>query len=595
MNHSMKLRPFTVWDIGGRYEHVCNSPSTTCYRSDSLTQVKIPAFLFSIRAKLFLVSLILLLIPLIGLRFVQEMEGYLRDGQQQVLLSAARILSASLSNRPDLMGRAQANQNAGTAEEIEQRRLVSVVGNRDPDLAAALGKTYKQSESIERLLSGIANDGSRIWVVDSRMIVRGLEGSLNDRPPLKAGTATEKKSVVTWFRGIYQATIQPLLGTTNQSTSGIVVEDASAVTRSVMTQVDRALTGQSTVGIRQAARDGILVQFATQPIWLGDDIVGAVVVEESDRNSRSIKIAGVEALLAMTLVIFLVGFVALMFFAWRLAFRVRRLQIEADRAIDAHGRITGAISGVASRDEIGALAVTLEDILSRLKRYNNCLEQMAARLSHELRTPVAVVRSSLDNLRLSPLTEPDRVYINRADEGIKRLSNLISRMSEANQLEQFLRGAERELFDIDALVTGCTEGYRAAFPHHRFNLNSAGKPVLVSGIADAIAQLLDKLIQNAIDFAVPDSPITVSTALRGQRVVLSVENKGAVLPETVLSQLFTSMVTNRQGTAAQDGHLGLGLYIVKIIADFHGGNVRASNLADVSGVRFEVEIPTGIS
>lgn len=554
--------------------------------------MKIPAFLFSVRAKLFLVSLILLLIPLIGFRFVQEMEGYLRDGQQQVLLGAARILSSSLSNRPDLMGRTQANQNAGMAEELEQRRLVSVVGSRDPDLAAALGKTYEQSEAIERLLAGVANDGARIWVVDSRMIVRGLEGSLNDRPTLKAGAAIEKRGVVTWFRGIYQATIRPLMGTTNQSTSGMVVEEASTATRSVMAQVDRALTGQSTVGVRQTARDGMLVQFATQPIWLGDDIVGAVVVEESDRNSRSITVAGLEALLAMTLVIFFVGFVALMVFAWRLAFRVRRLQTEADRAIDAHGRITGVISGAASRDEIGALAVTLEDILGRLKRYNSYLEQMAARLSHELRTPVAVVRSSLDNLRLSALAEPDQVYIKRADEGIKRLSNLISRMSEASQLEQFLRGAERELFDIDALVKGCVEGYRAAYPHHRFDLNNAEKPVLVSGIADAIAQLLDKLVQNAIDFSIIDTPITISVTIRGQRVVISVENKGGVLPDAVSAQLFTSMVSSRQGTAAQEGHLGLGLYIVKIITDFHGGVVFASNLADRSGVRFKVEIPT---
>lgn len=552
--------------------------------------MKISAFFFSIRAKLFLLSLILLLIPLIGFRFVQEMEGYLRDGQQQVLLSAARILSSSLSNRPDLMGRTQVSDSGVTPEEIEQRRLVSVVGNRDPDLASALGKTYEQSESIERLLAGVANDGSRIWVVDSRMVVRGLEGSLNDRPPLKVGAVTEKKGVVTWFRGIYQATIRPLIGTTSQAGSEIVIEEAGAVTRSVMAQVDRALTGQSTAGMRQA-RDGMLVQFATQPIWLGDDIVGAIVVEESDRNSRSIKVAGLEALLAMTLVIFFVGFVALMLFAWRLAFRVRRLQTEADLAIDAHGRITGGISGVASRDEIGALAVTLEDILGRLKRYNNYLEQMAARLSHELRTPVAVVRSSLDNLRLSPLAEPDRVYINRADEGIKRLSNLISRMSEASQLEQFLRGAERELFDIDGLVAGCVEGYRAAYPQHRFNLNRLGKTELISGIADAIAQLLDKLVQNAIDFAVPGSPIIVSIALRAQKVVLSVENKGALLPEAVSSQLFTSMVTSRQGSATQDGHLGLGLYIVKIIVDFHNGVASATNLPDGSGVRFDIEMP----
>ncbi len=552
--------------------------------------MKMPSFVFSIRAKLFMVSLILLLIPLIGFRFVQEMEGYLRDGQQQVLLSAARFLSASLSNRPDLMGSREGVESVAGAEEIERRRLISVVGSRDPELAAALGKTYQQSEAIERLLSVVAKDGSRIWVVDSRSVVRGLEGNLNDQTPAKSEDASPQRNVVAWFQWAYRTTVRPLLRISIKSSDGNVIEEAGLVIRTVMAQVDRALTGQPSVESRHASRDVALVQSAAQPIWLGDDIVGAVVVEESDRNSRSIKVAGLEALLAMTLVIFFVGFIALMIFAWRLAFRVRRLQAEADRAIDAHGRITGAISGTASRDEIGALATTLEDILARLKRYNSYLEQMAARLSHELRTPVAVVRSSLDNLRHSALNEPDKVYINRADEGIKRLSNLISRMSEASQLEQFLQGADREVFDINALVFSCVESYRAAYAHQSFIVSSQATPLLVLGVPDAIVQLLDKLIQNAIDFTTPDTAIIVSTKTIGQRMVLSVENKGASLSEAVVTQLFTSMVSDRRGANAQDGHLGLGLYIVKIIADFHHGSVRASNLADASGVRFEVEI-----
>jgi signal transduction histidine kinase len=555
-----------------------------------VSQLKLPAFLVSIRAKLFFVSLVLLLIPLIGFRFVVEMEGYLRDGQQQVLLSAARFVSASLSERPDLMGRQPVGESASSAEEIEQRRLISVVGNSDSMLAAALGKAYQQSEAIERLLTIVAKDGARIWVVDSHLVVRGLEGNLNQQTALKSTREEAKRGFVTWFQWAYRASIRPLVEQFGNADSATVTEDSDAVLRAVLAQVDRALNGQASVQSRLTKLDSTLVQSAAQPIWLGDNIVGAVVVEESDRGSRSIKAAGLEALLGMTILIFFVGFVALMIFAWRLAFRVRRLRSEAERAIDSHGRITGFVSGTTSRDEIGALAGTLEEILIRLKRYNSYLEQMAARLSHELRTPVAVIRSSLDNLRVSKQIDTDMVYINRADEGIKRLANLISRMSEASQLEQFLQGADRETFDLDLLVAGCLAGYRTAYADQHFTGNLIGSPVLICGVADAIAQLLDKLVQNAIDFATPGTAIVISVEPKGRRLILSVENSGPPLSGPVIAQLFASIVTDRKRSVSQDGHLGLGLYMVKIIVDFHAGEVRAVNLPHGAGVRFEVEI-----
>lgn len=518
------------------------------------------------------------------------MEGFLRDGQQQVLLNAARFLSASLSERPDLMARQQTDGSAVNAEEIERRRLISVVGNGDSTLAAALGKAYQQSEPIERLLAIVAKDGARIWVVDSRLVVRGLEGNLNELTALRSNQGELTRGVVTWFQWAYRASIRPLVDRFGNPQSAAVVEDSDAVLRAVLAQVDRALNGQASVQSRRTKLDSILVQSAAQPIWLGDNIVGAVVIEESDRGSRSIKAAGLEALLGMTILIFIVGFVALMIFAWRLAFRVRRLRTEADQAIDSQGRITGFVSGTTSRDEIGALAITFEEILVRLKRYNSYLEQMAARLSHELRTPVAVIRSSLDNLRASKQIEKDMVYINRADEGIKRLANLISRMSEASQLEQFLQGADREMFDLDLLVASCVAGYRTAYADQHFASNLAGSPATVFGAADAIAQLLDKLVQNAIDFATLGTAIVISVERKGKRLILSVENTGPPLSEPVVEQLFASIVTDRQRSASQDGHLGLGLYIVKIIVDFHAGDVRAINLSDGAGVRFEVEM-----
>jgi two-component system, OmpR family, sensor histidine kinase ChvG len=546
--------------------------------------VKLPSFFSSIRAKLLLVSLVLLLIPLIGFRFVQEMDRYLREGQQQVLLSAARFLSATLSNRPDLIGdRTVAESN----EDVEQRRELSAFGNRDPELLRALGKSYRPSDAIERLLAVVAKDGSRIWVVDSRQVVRGLEGSLSGDA---AATDAKVTDNISPYRSAYRALVRPLVSRVARHDT-VIAEDAAEVKRSVLTQVDRALGGQPTVVTREAQRAAARVQSAAQPVWLGDDIVGAVVVEESDRSTRSIQASALEALLAMTMLVFAVGFVALMVFAWRLAFRVRRLQREADHAIDTQGRITGAISGADSGDEIGALAATLEAVLERLKRYNSYLEQMAARLAHELRTPVAVVRSSLDNLQQANLRAGDRIYVERAEQGIKRMSALISRMSEASQLEQFLQGAEREKFDLRDVIRGCVDGYRLAYPLNKFELRSSGESLLMLGIPDAIAQLLDKLVQNAVDFAAPDSLIVVGLVRTGKLARLTVENRGESIPEPMLSQLFTSIVTARENANPQDGHLGLGLHIVKLVAEFHGGATSASNSADKAGVCFEVTLP----
>jgi len=114
-------------------------------------------------------------------------------------------------------------------------------------------------------------------------------------------------------------------------------------------------------------------------------------------------------------------------------------------------------------------------------------------------------------------------------------------------------------------------------------------------VPDAIAQLLDKLVENANDFAPPGTPISVSLQARGRGHVLAVQNAGPPLPEAAVARLFDSMVTLREplaGGPAQDAaHLGLGLYIVRLVAEFHGGGVRAVNLPGGQGVRFEVELP----
>ncbi|MEP7154549.1 MAG: ATP-binding protein [Betaproteobacteria bacterium] len=390
--------------------------------------------------------------------------------------------------------------------------------------------------------------------------------------------------------------IKPLVRLLSQDpTAASIQDDGKQAQRVVMSQVERALVGEANSRWRTANDGSGEILSVAQPVWQGDNIVGAVVLEETASNRQSLKFAALESLLGTTIIVFLVGFVALLGFAWRLAYRVRRLQREADATTDSHGRILGRISGSASDDEIGALAHTLDETMQRLSRYNGYLEQMAARLSHELRTPVAVVRSSLDNLREGELAADAKVYVDRADEGVRRLSGLISRMAEATQLEGLLQGAEKSRFDLASVAKGCVDGHRMAYSARSdlefiFALNT-DEPISTIGSADAIAQLLDKLVQNAVDFALPGTAIRVSVTSIAARTILAVENKGPLLPADAVANLFVSMVSSRGSASATGDHLGLGLYVVRLIAEFHGGAVSARNLADGSGVRFEVYLP----
>lgn len=542
-------------------------------------------FLFSIRGKLLLVSLVLLAIPLVGYRFVTHMEAFLRESQEQALVSATRAIAATLSERPGLFARREATPDE--AAELERRQIVALFGSSDPEAVATLGGAYQPSPDIERILELLGRSASRIWVVDSASRVRGLSGSLK-RAQDPASTADTDSA-----RPLSRALVRLF-----RLPAGDARDDPEQGKRAVMAQVDRALIGSPSAMWRFTRdRQGVVLS-AAQPVWSGEDIVGAVVVEETTGAIQLLKLEALENLLTITLIVFIAGFVTLILFAWRLAARVRRLGRAADAAIDAQGRIRGELEPSDDDDELGELSRNLAATVRRLKDYNQHLESLSARLSHELRTPVAVVRSSLDNLKLHPVAPETAVYIERADTGVKRLSTLISRLSEATQLERFLQGAERELFDPGEVIAGCVAGYRATFPSRIFAFENAAAGVMLNGLADAMAQLLDKLVANAIDFQLPGTPIDIRLARAGRYLVLSVSNQGPPLPEGSAATLFSSMVSLRpQGPArAGDpaaasgqgdtavGHLGMGLYIVRLITEFHGGFPEAVNRADGRGV-----------
>jgi two-component system sensor histidine kinase ChvG len=527
------------------------------------------SILHGIRARLLLAALVLLVLPWLAAHFISSMESALRTAQEQAIGASARALAAALSDRPALFDR----NKAADSEEEERRRIVALFAAADPQAVANLGSAYAPSEQIERLLGIMGRRGARLWVIDARSRVRGLSGSLAAEPPPAFGG---------WLKPIASLVVP-----TPHSAPG----DESRPARE---QIDRALIGVSGTPLwRGTANRDVAILSAAQPIFVGDDIVGAAVVEETTASIQLLKQSALEKLLAVTLVVVGAALAILLAFASRLATRIRRLHADAEAAIDAQGRLRAPIVPSPALDEIGDLSRTMATVMDRLREYNAYLEAMASRLSHELRTPVAVVRSSLDNLKAQPLAPEARVYVERAGEGVDRLARLISRLSEGTRLERMLESAECERFDITAVVSGCVEGYRSAYAPRKFDLSVRPEPVEgrgstssprteeaieLVGVPDAIAQALDKLVENANDFAPEGTPIAVSIVARGRGAVLSVSNAGPPLPAR--GRLFDSMVSLREPAEREAAHLGLGLYIVRLVAEFHGdgrghGDLRA--------------------
>ena len=216
---------------------------------------------------------------------------------------------------------------------------------------------------------------------------------------------------------------------------------------------------------------------------------------------------------------------------------------------------------------------------------------MSSRLSHELRTPVAVVRSSLENLGLTATNAESAVYIERAEEGINRLNLILTNMSEATRLEQMLQSSEKEKIDLSEVIPGCVEGYKLAYPDSVFEMDISQYPMHIDGVPEYIAQLLDKLIANAVEFSYPDEPITIYCRTLRDHVVVKVINAGPYLPEEMKDRLFDSMISVRPQEKQKQPHLGIGLHIARLISDFHGGQIRAENRQDREGVVITLVIP----
>ena len=255
----------------------------------------------------------------------------------------------------------------------------------------------------------------------------------------------------------------------------------------------------------------------------------------------------------------------------------------------------------ARPDEIGRLSGALRGMVSALYNRIDGNEQFAADVAHEIKNPLASLRSAVGTLRLIKREDQREKLLDVIDHDVRRLDRLVSDISNASRLDSELVKEEEEPFDLLTMIGNLGQylGEDARKRGIDFITDLPETPIIVHGLEARLAQVFVNLITNAVSFCEDGDAIRVWARQRENRVLVVVEDTGPGIPDQALSKIFKRFYSQRP-----DEHFGnnsgLGLAISKQIVEAHGGVIWAENIrpteADITseplGARFVVGLPT---
>jgi two-component system sensor histidine kinase ChvG len=357
----------------------------------------------------------------------------------------------------------------------------------------------------------------------------------------------------------------------------------------------RALAGEIARGERLNER-GERVVSVTLPVRRVQQVVGTVTIESAD--VERILVAERASMLPFMLGAAIAIFLSSLLLALFIAFPLERLALAADRL-----RLTGAtrlkLPEVSRRkDEIGALAHSLEAMTGALADRIDANERFAADVSHEIKNPLASIKSAVESARAARDQDQQNRMLGIVAQDVGRLDRLITDIARASRIEAETARGDLDRVDLGAMLRDLASAY-AAPPddeEHAHVVFQGPTPegAVVLGLAGPLGQVFRNLIDNARSFSPEGGRVTISVdvarAKDGSIVRAVVEDEGPGIPEENLETVFERFYTQRPKGAAFGGNSGLGLSIARQIVTAHEGRIYAQNRAE-GGARLVVELP----
>jgi two-component system sensor histidine kinase ChvG len=325
---------------------------------------------------------------------------------------------------------------------------------------------------------------------------------------------------------------------------------------------------------------------------VGNDVL---LVTDNDRKfTRTVRRQ--RAALAATMV-FLIGISVFLsvFLARTIVRPLRRLAIAAHRVRLGRSREVRVPRLPSRSDEIGLLARAVSDMSQSLRQRIDNIEAFAADVTHELKNPLASLRSAVDGLDTVEDPELRRRLMMVARDDVVRLDRLINDISEAARTDAELARAEFERVDLGPLIEQLVSSWetrrergdaRIAFARPR------KATAVVMGKPDRLARAINNILDNAVSFSPPGGLVEIAAARVGDEVRVRIDDEGPGVPSEAREAIFNRFHSVRPDAEDFGRHSGLGLAIARAIVEGHDGEIDVQDRDDApSGARFTIRLP----
>lgn len=247
---------------------------------------------------------------------------------------------------------------------------------------------------------------------------------------------------------------------------------------------------------------------------------------------------------------------------------------------------------IAMQSRQAALIRTMNRELGRQhqidRHHLDWLQQLASFLRHEVRQPVAQINSSIELIQVISNHESRLApYIVAASQGAEDVWNLIERASRATDAEAFVRQSQQHSIDLWRMLDELVRAHQQTYSGFHLNLKGSGS-VLVHADPTLLKEAVANLLANAASFAVEQSTVEILLEQTEANAIIKVRNKGPLLPCRP-EILFGPFASIRSEPSSE--HQGLGLYLVRLIAEHHGGSAAILDTDDRSGVEASIRLP----
>src|SRR4029079_6903839 len=325
--------------------------------------------------------------------------------------------------------------------------------------------------------------------------------------------------------------------------------------------------------------------------------VGRSVLLATDNDrafTRTVRIQRTIIGTAMTVVI-LLSILLSLFLARTIVRPMRRLAIAAHRVRLGRSREVRVPRLPSRSDEIGLLARAVSDMSQSLRQRIDNMEAFAADVTHELKNPLASLRSAIDGIDRVEDPELKHKLMGIARDDVLRLDRLINDISEAARTDAELARAQFERVDLGPLIEQIVHSWesrretgdaRIAFARPRQNTDAAmGKP-------DRLARAINNSLDNAVSFSPPGGLVEIAAARVGDEVRIRIDDEGPGVPPEAREAIFNRFHSVRPEGDGFGRHSGLGLAIARAMVEGHDGEIDVQDRDDApSGARFTIRLP----